>query len=143
MKSVADLLNRSARSRLMSRVKNKNTAPELAIRKALFANGLKGYRVHRKDIIGQPDVAWIGKRIAIFVDGAFWHGHPSAYKKGQSGVFWDQKIERNKARDIYVVEQLKMQGWVVIRFWDFEIEKSLSTCIDRVRKVFSSLEARQ
>jgi DNA mismatch endonuclease (patch repair protein) len=80
---------------------------------------------------GKPDVAWLGRRLAVFVDGAFWHGHPDYYW-GQSGKFWDEKIERNRKRDERVTGELIEAGWTVLRFWDFEVERRPAQCVAAV-----------
>jgi DNA mismatch endonuclease (patch repair protein) len=129
---MADQLTKEARSALMSRVKNRDTAPEVALRRALFAAGVRGWRCHAKSVPGRPDISFRGRRLAIFTDGAFWHGHPDYYR-GQSGRFWNEKIARNRERDARVNRELAEAGWRVIRFWDFEIEKSLDDCVQRVR----------
>lgn len=118
----------------MSRVRNRDTAPELALRSALFAAGVRGYRLHRRDISGTPDLAWIGSKIAVFVDGAFWHGHASAFHEGQSGRFWDEKIALNMRRDRRVDRELKEKGWTVLRLWDFEVDTSPERCVARVQE---------
>src|SRR5678815_3359579 len=115
---MSDKLTREQRSKLMARVRNRNTAPELALRRALSAAGISGWRVHSR-VPGSPDVAWRRQRLAVFVDGAFWHGHPDYYR-GQSGRFWDEKIARNRARDERVNAELATLGWRVVRIWDFE-----------------------
>jgi DNA mismatch endonuclease (patch repair protein) len=115
----------------MARVRTKDTAPELALRRALWAAGVRGWRNHPKGTAGRPDLAWIGRRVAVFVDGAFWHGHPDYYW-GQSGKFWDDKIARNRARDARVNGELEAAGWVVVRVWDFEVECDLAGCVERV-----------
>ncbi|MCA1832552.1 MAG: very short patch repair endonuclease [Actinomycetota bacterium] len=126
-----DSLTPEQRSGLMRRVRTRNTAPELVLRGALWAIGVRGWRLHPKQVTGKPDLAWIGRRLAVFVDGAFWHGHPDYYW-GQSGPFWDQKIERNRARDGRVNEELADLGWTVIRLWDFEVERDPEDCARRV-----------
>lgn len=128
---MADHLTPGSRSALMSRVRTRGTAPELALRKVLWAQGVRGWRLHPKGVPGKPDLAWVGRRLAVFVDGAFWHGHPDYYR-GQSGRFWDAKIERNRARDQRVNEELAGLGWTVIRVWDFEIEHDPVHCARRV-----------
>jgi DNA mismatch endonuclease (patch repair protein) len=128
---MPDVLSPHQRSALMARVRTENTAPETALRKALWAAGVRGWRLHPKNIEGSPDFAWIGRKVAIFVDGAFWHGHPDHYW-GQSGKFWDDKIARNRARDARVNAQLGASGWTVVRLWDFEIQKELAACVERV-----------
>jgi DNA mismatch endonuclease (patch repair protein) len=116
----------------MSRVRTRDTAPELELRRALWAAGVRGWRLHPRRVSGKPDLAWLGRRIAVFVDGAFWHGHPEYYR-GQSGKFWDEKIERNRKRDERVTGELVEEGWTVLRFWDFEIERHPSHCVASVQ----------
>lgn len=115
----------------MSRVRTRDTAPELELRRALWAAGVRGWRLHPRRVSGRPDLAWLGRRIAIFVDGAFWHGHPDYYW-GQSGKFWDEKIERNRKRDAKVTGELVDAGWTVLRFWDFEIDRDESGCVQKI-----------
>jgi DNA mismatch endonuclease (patch repair protein) len=88
--------------------------------------------LHPRRVFGRPDLAWLGRRVAVFVDGAFWHGHPDYYR-GQSGEFWDEKIERNRKRDERVTEELVDDGWTVLRFWDFEVERQPARCVASVR----------
>jgi DNA mismatch endonuclease, patch repair protein len=115
----------------MARVRNRDTDPEIALRRALWAAGMRGWRCHPRTVPGRPDLAWVGRRVAIFVDGAFWHGHPNHYW-GQSGKFWNDKIARNRARDEAVNKELDAAGWTVVRFWDFEVERDLPRCVERV-----------
>lgn len=115
----------------MSRVRVRDTAPELLLRRALWAAGVRGYRLHVAKLPGKPDVAFIGPKLAVFVDGAFWHGHPDYYH-GQSGPFWDTKIQTNRERDARVNAQLASLGWEVLRLWDFEVEKDPAACVARV-----------
>jgi DNA mismatch endonuclease (patch repair protein) len=129
---VPDPLTPSQRSALMSRVKTRETAPELELRRALWAAGVRGWRLHPRQVPGRPDLAWLGRRIAVFVDGAFWHGHPDYYW-GQSGKFWDEKIDRNRSRDEKVTRELLEIGWTVLRVWDFEVEQDASRCAEMVR----------
>lgn len=112
----------------MRRVRSKDTGPELALRRAAWASGLRGWRCHPAGVPGRPDLAWPGLRIAVFVDGAFWHGHPDYYW-GQSGPFWDAKIDRNRARDREVDAELHARGWRVVRLWDFEISDDPDRCV--------------
>ncbi len=134
---MADALTPAERSALMSRVRTRDTAPELALRHALWAVGIRGWRLHPKKVPGKPDLVWQGRRVAIFVDGAFWHGHPDYYW-GQSGPFWDAKIARNRARDEQVTAKLAAAGWTVLRIWDFEVARDLDACVDRVKKALQS-----
>lgn len=115
----------------MAKIGSKDTKPELALRRALWASGLRGWRCHRK-LPGKPDLAFGPSRVAVFVDGGFWHGHPDKFALGQSGEFWDAKIKRNQERDREVDKVLMDQGWTVLRFWDFEIERSPARCVEAV-----------
>lgn len=124
----------------MARIRSKDTGPELALRRELFRRGLRGWRCHAKDIQGKPDLAFTRWHIAVFVDGRFWHGHPDFFTPGKSGEYWDAKIKRTQERDRRANEALTATGWVVIRFWDFEIEQQLDDCVGTV--IAALLEAR-
>lgn len=119
---MADTYPPEIRSRVMSRVKSKDTTPEIALRKALYALGVRGWRCHRADLPGKPDIAFGRLKVAVFVDGGFWHGHPTKYWQGRSGPYWDAKIRRNQERDRLANKELAAMGWTVVRLWDFEIE---------------------
>jgi DNA mismatch endonuclease, patch repair protein len=125
---------------MMSKVKTRDTAPELTLRKALWAHGVRGWRCHRRDLPGRPDLAFGRLRCAVFVDGAFWHGHPSKFRPGKSGDFWDRKIERNRARDREVAEALEADGWIVLRLWDFEVHDDPAAAAGRVKQLLESRE---
>src|SRR5262245_4217558 len=129
---MTDTRNPEQRQRIMAAVRSKNTSPELAVRRALHAEGLRGWRCHFKGAPGTPDLAWPGRRIAVFIDGAFWHGHPSRHKPGRSGRYWDEKIAANIARDRRVDAELEACGWIVVRVWDFEVGRALPQVVDRV-----------
>lgn len=134
---MADHLSERSRSNLMARVRNRDTAPELALRRALFAAGVRGWRCHPRAVPGRPDLAFGPARVAVFVDGAFWHGHLDYYH-GQSGPFWDKKIATNRARDERVNADLGKAGWEALRFWDFEIERQLAGCVERVQQALTA-----
>jgi DNA mismatch endonuclease, patch repair protein len=116
----------------MAAVRGKNTSPEVALRRALYAGGVRGWRCHYKRAAGTPDLAWPSLRVAVFVDGAFWHGHPSRHKPGRSGAYWDKKIARNVQRDREADAALEASGWTVIRVWDFEVRRDLGGVVNRV-----------
>lgn len=122
----------------MSAVRGKNTTPEVALRRALYAAGMRGWRCHYKRATGTPDLAWPSLKVALFVDGAFWHGHPSRHRPGRSGKYWDDKIAANVARDRRVDAELESSGWIVLRVWDFETKKDLESVVDRVRATLRS-----
>jgi DNA mismatch endonuclease (patch repair protein) len=122
---MTDTRTPEQRKRIMAAVRGKNTAPEVALRRALHAAGVRGWRNHYKPAAGTPDLAWPALRVAVFVDGAFWHGHPSRHKPGRSGAYWDEKIAGNVERDRRVDAELEADGWMVLRVWDFEVRKEL------------------
>lgn len=115
----------------MSRIHGKDTKPEMILRRALWHRGLR-YRLHYK-LPGHPDIVFIKSKTVIFVDGCFWHGcpeHGQHVKTNRS--FWNTKIRKNKERDKEVARQLKEAGWTVLRFWEHDIHKDLSTIITAI-----------
>lgn len=137
---MTDTRTPEQRKRIMAAVKSRHTGPEVELRKALFGRGLRGWRCNYKRASGRPDIAWPARRIAVFVDGAFWHGHPSRHKPGRSGEYWDRKIEQNVARDRRVNRELRDSGWEVLRIWDFEIRKDLEGVVARIVSVVEGRE---
>jgi DNA mismatch endonuclease (patch repair protein) len=135
---VTDTRTAEQRSRIMAAVKGKDTGPEMALRKALYAAGVRGWRCHYRRAEGTPDIAWPRRKVAVFVDGAFWHGHPSRHRPGRSGVYWDRKIARNVERDRAVDSELEGLGWAVVRIWDFEIKRDLPTAVERIQSALAS-----
>lgn len=124
----------------MKKIKNKDSKIELILRKELWSRGIR-YRKNVNNIIGKPDIAFIKKKIAIFVDGEFWHGfnweeRKKDFKSNQE--FWIPKIERNMQRDLEVTKALENSGWIVIRFWGNEIKKDVSGCADKIQKIMES-----
>lgn len=107
----------------MRNIQGKDTAPELAVRKLCRELGFSGYRVHRKELPGKPDLVWIGRKLAIFVHGCFWHGHDchEGLRKPKSNrSYWIPKIERNQQRDTENVSRLREYGWDVLVIWECE-----------------------
>lgn len=126
----------------MARIRTRDTDPEIRLRRALWAAGIRGWRLHARELPGRPDIVWRGRRVAVFVDGAFWHGHPNYYW-GQSGKFWNEKIEGNQKRDEKVTRELVAEGWVVLRLWDFEIEHDIARCVEAVRSALGPDTAKE
>ncbi len=118
---MADRITKRQRSKNMSRVKGKDTALELSVRKAFFAEGMR-YRIHYK-LPGRPDIVFIEKKIAIFVHGCFWHQHNC--KKAMLPVtnkkFWKEKLLGNKKRDKANIIKLKSLGWEILVLWECEL----------------------
>jgi DNA mismatch endonuclease, patch repair protein len=135
---VTDFLSKETRSRVMARIRSKNTKPELILRRELFARGIRGWRCHPKTVAGKPDVAFTRWRVAVFVDGCFWHGHPDYFTPGKSGVYWDAKIKRTQERDRLANEALAATGWRALRFWDFEVEADVNACADQIEAALQS-----
>lgn len=124
----------------MQQVKNKDSRIEVLLRKELWARGLR-YRKNVNQIYGKPDIAFIGKKIAVFCDSEFWHGYnweerKKDFKSHQD--FWFSKIERNMQRDVDVTAKLEAEGWTVLRFWGKEITKNTLHCADVIEKVVNS-----
>ena len=108
---------------MMSGIRGKNTRPEVAVRKLLFASGYR-FRLHRKDLPGAPDIVLPSRRIAIFVHGCFWHMHggcKSAKLPKTRSAFWVAKLSGNVARDLHAVTALNELGWRVLTVWECSI----------------------
>ncbi|MEM9630378.1 MAG: very short patch repair endonuclease [Pseudomonadota bacterium] len=129
-----DRITKELRSKIMSRVRTKDTAPELIVRRTLHAMGYR-YRLHVKTLPGTPDIVFRMRKKAIFVHGCFWHGHDC--RRGQSPKtneeFWHSKIAKNRARDNQACRALEEQGWQVLIVWQCEI-KDLAILQDRLQK---------
>ena len=122
------------RSALMSKIKSKNTKPEIKLRKTLWHAGVR-YRLNVKKLPGTPDIVVRKHKLVIFVDGEFWHGFDWKEKKGKiksNRAFWIPKIERNMQRDRQNNDILEKQGWTVFRFWEYQIKKEFGACINKI-----------
>ena len=119
------------RSRLMGRIRAANTKPEVALRKVLWHIGLR-YRLHTKDLPGKPDLAFKRWKVAVFIDGDFWHGHDWENQRAKikkNAAFWLPKIERNMQRDREVNAALEGMGWRVLRVWEHEVDKNFGATV--------------
>ncbi|WP_232517788.1 very short patch repair endonuclease [Mycobacterium intracellulare] len=136
---MADHLSPQGRSRNMAAIRSKNTKPELALRKALREAGATGYRLHRKDVPGRPDLVFTRWKVAVFVDGVFWHGHPDHWNpETASSDYWRTKIARNIERDRAADAALSDMGWQVVRMWDQDVKADIGGCVDRVRQALAA-----
>lgn len=120
-----DSLSPTARSERMSRVRGKNTGPELAVRRLVHALGYR-FRLHRRDLPGTPDLVFPGRRKVVFVHGCFWHRHPDpacklARMPKSRQEFWGPKLEGNRARDLAKAAALTGLGWEVLTVWECEL----------------------
>lgn len=125
------------RRRNMQAVKNKDTSIELLLRKELWSRGLR-YRKNVNTIFGKPDIAFIGKKVAVFCDSEFWHGYDWENKRNEiksRQEFWIPKIERNIQRDIQVNDYLQEHGWIVLRYWGSDLKRDIGACADQIEKV--------
>ena len=125
------------RKRNMQAVHNKDTKIEMALRKELWARGMR-YRKNAKTVYGHPDIAFIGKKVAVFCDSEFWHGYDWENRKPKlkrNREYWIEKIEENIARDSRVDKELIALGWTPIRFWAKEVHKDLDGCIKTIKEM--------
>jgi len=118
-------------SRVMSANKAKNTKPEILLRQALWDNGLKGYRVNYKNVPGRPDIAFVSKKVAIFVNGCFWHRCPNCNlpMPKNNTEFWLKKFNANIERDKRKITDLENIGWKVITIWECQIKKDINLIV--------------
>ena len=122
------------RSNLMRKIKSNNTKPEITLRKALWAKGIR-YRLNVTELPGKPDIVINKKKIVIFIDGEFWHGYNWEQKKTRiksNSDYWIKKIERNIKRDKINNQKLASMGYQVFRFWEHLIKKDLSSCLSLI-----------
>lgn len=126
-----------SRSEQMARIRAKNTRPEILLRKALWAAGIR-YRLHAQTPFGRPDIVLRPLRVAIFVDGCFWHGCPSHYARPRTRTsFWAQKLMANFERDQRQTFQLEAAGWRVFRVWEHDVRHSLSFVVTEIVEFIS------
>ncbi|UNC91288.1 very short patch repair endonuclease [Candidatus Contubernalis alkaliaceticus] len=122
------------RSNIMKKIRGINTGPEVMLRKGLWEKGIR-YRKNYNKLPGKPDILITKNKIAIFVDGEFWHGHNWEEKKCRiksNRDYWIKKIERNIERDKENTKKLEELGFVVIRFWEKEVKNDLQSCVQKI-----------
>jgi DNA mismatch endonuclease (patch repair protein) len=135
-----DIWSKQKRSEVMSKIRGKNTKPELILRSLLFKQGYR-FKVHQKDLPGKPDIVLPKFKTTIFVHGCFWHHHkgcrdgriPSTNKE-----FWDKKIRRNIIKDRENMKELKKDNWTVIVIWECDIEKHPDKVINYIQKILNN-----
>jgi len=121
------------RSAVMARIRGKDTKPELALRRAVWHHGLR-YRLNCRISGVRPDMVFKGSRVAIFVDGCFWHGCPVHYVRPRTKVrFWQKKLLENVERDRAQTLKLEKAGWVVLRFWEHEVATEIEEVVEQIR----------
>jgi DNA mismatch endonuclease (patch repair protein) len=130
------------KSEQMARVRNKNTKPETLLRKALWAQGLR-YRLRPK-LPGTPDLVFVIPKVAVFVDGCFWHGCPTHYTQPvKNAEFWSKKLEVNLTRDRRADEELEVLGWTVVRVWGHELKENPQAAAMRVGNIVRAVTHRR
>lgn len=121
-----DVYSKEKRSEIMSKVRGKDTGPEMIVRRLVHGMGYR-YRLHVGNLPGRPDIVFPSQRKAIFVNGCFWHGHSRckrSKKPADNAEFWSRKIERNMLRDRKAKARLKKIGWKVLIVWECQIKKT-------------------
>lgn len=118
-----DVFSREKRSEVMSRVRSKDTRPELVVRRALHRRGLR-FRLHRRDLPGQPDIVFPSRRVVVFIHGCFWHRHPGCRRTtmpASNTEFWKAKFDATVERDAEAMSALGTAGWITLVVWECEI----------------------
>jgi DNA mismatch endonuclease (patch repair protein) len=134
---MTDVLTPAQRQLNMSRIRAKNTGPEVKLRKMLFAERIRGYRIHH-NLPGKPDIVFTKKKIAIFIDGCFWHKCPLCFQEPETRKeFWMKKIQSNVDRDKKVSAQLESEGWTIIRIWEHEVRKKPEDAVKRISEALA------
>lgn len=132
-----DVHDKETRSFNMSQIRSRDTRPELRLRRLLWACGLRGYRLHRA-LPGKPDLVYSRARLAIFIDGCFWHGCPECgdgRAPSSNTGYWNAKRKANQERDARRTRELEAMGWTVVRFWEHQITKTPDACVAVVERL--------
>ena len=125
------------RTEQMARIRGRDTTPELALRRSLWAKGMR-YRVHHAGLPGRPDVVFPGKRVAVFIDGCFWHGCPKHYVRPRTREdFWAAKLRANVDRDRRQTLELEATGWQVLRLWEHQVFEELEESVRQVEQLLA------
>ncbi|MGR0188367.1 very short patch repair endonuclease [Azospirillum aestuarii] len=129
---MADRVSPERRSKIMSKVRSKNTGPEMIVRRELHRQGYR-YRLHRRDLPGSPDICFPSRQKAIFVHGCFWHGHDCRWGRPpkSNSTYWTAKVEANRERDLRKLEELRRMGWQSLVVWQCEL-RDPKAAFDRI-----------
>lgn len=133
-----DIFTKEKRSEIMSKIKSKNTGPEILLQTLLTVNEIQ-HETHKKGLPGTPDFYFPNAKVAVFVDGDFWHGksYPPAKPMDK---YWSDKIEKNIERDVKVNKELRQMGVKVIRLWEADLHKKPADCLLRIHRACSRAE---
>lgn len=132
-----DIVDKATRSKMMSGIRGKDTAPEMVVRRFLHARGYR-YRIHRKDLPGRPDLVLPRLKVCIFVHGCFWHRHPGcvyATTPKTRPEFWDEKFQKNVMRDLANIDALEAAGWNVLIVWECHLKNHPNTLEELAEKL--------
>ena len=137
---MSDNLTREQRSYCMSRIKGKDTGPEVLVRSELHRRGLR-FRKHVKNLPGKPDIVFTKAKVVVFIDGDFWHGYEFSEWEHRLSDYWKKKILKNQERDAANHRRLRAMGWTVLRIWQHELEHDFKKCIERILSELASKPA--
>lgn len=116
----------------MRNIHSSGTTPERIVMRELRKRKIY-FAKHVSKILGKPDIVFRRKKVVVFIDSDFWHGHPERFTMPKTNIdYWRPKIARNKERDIQVTRELQEQGWTVIRLWEFDVKKDLNNCMNEI-----------
>lgn len=138
---MSDVFTKAKRSEVMSRIRGRdNKDTEIALAKLLRRHGIKGWRRYQR-LLGKPDFVFRSARVALFVDGCFWHGCPKhSTMPVNNRAFWNRKLSANKVRDRLVTLQLRASGWRVLRIWEHElVRQNADRCIQRICETLAGI----
>lgn len=140
---MPDNLSPEDRRKAMRAIKSKGTSPERTLWAMLAGMRLKGWRKNAADVLGKPDVVFDKEKVAIFVDGCFWHGCPICNRgiPENNREYWVRKIKRNKRRAREVTHALRSQGWQVLRFWEHEMRGDLNVVRQKLKDAISGSQS--
>ncbi len=137
MRGVADNLTPEQRRRAMANVRSQDTGIEVAVRKAVHARGLR-FRKNVRGLPGTPDLVFAGPKVAVFVDGDFWHGWRFPAWRHKLTPYWQEKIENNRQRDQRNFRRLRQSGWLVLRVWEHDVLADAEAVARRIESTVRS-----
>jgi DNA mismatch endonuclease (patch repair protein) len=137
---MVDKLTPAQRSWNMSRIRGMNTSPERMVRRCAYRRGLR-YFVHVMSLPGRPDMVFAAARVAVFIDGDFWHGWRFPSWCARLSPYWHEKIARNRRRDRKNFQRLRRAGWSVVRIWEHDVVRDAEACVDRILTVVKEQKA--
>lgn len=131
---MADVLTKKQRSYNMSQIKSKDTRPELYLRKVLLINKIRNFKTNY-NLPGKPDLVFTKNKLAVFIDGCFWHKCPKCFVRPVTrSKFWEEKIKNNVRRDKQINKVILSLGWQILRFWEHEINRNPGKVVKKIAK---------